>query len=127
MPDLDRVDAMPVRAFAACKQEIDRGRNGTAIDRPGIAKRLAEMSALGMRFEIEQADDFGGGESAHGRAVLSSWRAQNLSLRARMVRMMWAAVRARMVALCFQDGALKTCLCAPGWWQTRFPGSRLPC
>jgi hypothetical protein len=50
MPDLDRVDAMPVRALAARQQEIDRGRNrASVLIKARVAKGLAKMSAFGMR------------------------------------------------------------------------------
>ncbi len=62
VPDLDGVDAVPVRALAARQQEIDRGRGGAAVDHAGIAEGLAVVAAFGMRLEIERADDVGGGE-----------------------------------------------------------------
>jgi len=50
MPGLDRIDPVPVRALAARKQEVDRGRRrAPALHRAGVAERLAKMSALGMR------------------------------------------------------------------------------
>ena len=61
MPGLDRIDPVPVRALAARKQEVDRGRcRAPALHRAGVAERLAKMSALGMRLEIEQANHIGG-------------------------------------------------------------------
>ena len=60
MPDLHRVDAMPMRALAAREQEIDRGRGRAAVDHAGIAEGLAEMPAFGMRLEIKEADHVGG-------------------------------------------------------------------
>src|SRR5262249_52387439 len=68
---LDRVEAMPVGALAAREEEIDRRRGrAAALDAAGVAKRLAEMSALRMRLEIEQPDDVGGGE--HGVRTCSA-------------------------------------------------------
>ena len=62
MPDLRRVNAVPPRSFAALEQEIDRRRSRAPIDRAGVAEGLAIMPALGVRLEVEQADDvFGGG------------------------------------------------------------------
>src|SRR6202158_4157746 len=61
VPDLDRVDAVPVRALAARQQEQDRGRSGAAVDRAGIAEGLAVVPAFRMRLEIERTDDIGGG------------------------------------------------------------------
>src|SRR5258707_214229 len=49
VPDLDRVDSMPVRAFAAGEQEQDRGRGGAAVDLAGIAESLAVMPAFRVR------------------------------------------------------------------------------
>src|SRR5712691_225401 len=55
--DLDRIDAMPVRALAARQQEIDRGRGGArTVDRAWVAEGLAKMAAFGMRLELEQRD-----------------------------------------------------------------------
>jgi len=62
VPGLGRIDPVPVRALAARQQKIDRGRcRAPAFDGPRVTKRLAEMPALGMRLEIEQADHLGGG------------------------------------------------------------------
>ena len=78
MPDLGGVDAVPVRAFAARQQEIDRGRRGPPAPRipgyarkGGIAKRLAEMAALGMRTQVEQPDDIGGFHCSQNRFLRS--------------------------------------------------------
>jgi len=57
VPDLSRVDAVPVRALAALQQEVDGGRARPAVRPVGVAKRLAKMSTLGMRLQSEQADD----------------------------------------------------------------------
>ena len=63
VPDLDRIDPVPVRALAAREQEIDRRRGGTpAVDRAAVPERLAVVSALGVGPEIEQADDVRGAE-----------------------------------------------------------------
>src|SRR5207248_2771930 len=68
VPDLDRVEAMPMRALAAREQEMDRGRRrASALDAARVAKRLAEVPAFRMRLEIEQPDDVGGGE--HGSSI----------------------------------------------------------
>src|SRR6185437_3399648 len=61
VPDLDRINAVPVRAFATCQQEIDRGGEGAAVGIAArIAKGLAVMAALGMRLQFEPRDDVGG-------------------------------------------------------------------
>jgi hypothetical protein len=50
MPNLNGVDAMPMRALAASQQKIDRGRRRAArFNLPPIAERFAEMPTLGMR------------------------------------------------------------------------------
>src|ERR1700678_327640 len=75
VPDFRRVDPVPVGAFAAREQKEDRRRGGTiARHRRVVAERLAEMTALRMRPEIEQPDHVGGGK--RGR--------QNLFLRSRI-------------------------------------------
>ena len=61
VPDLDRVDAVPVRALAARQQELDRGGGGAAVDVARVAKGLAIVPAFGVRLEIELGDDVGGG------------------------------------------------------------------
>jgi hypothetical protein len=48
-PDFDRIDAVPVRAFAARQQEINRRGGGAAVNDTRIAERLAIMPALGVR------------------------------------------------------------------------------
>src|SRR5215468_10837427 len=70
VPDLRRVEVMPVRALARAEQEIDRGRNATfGLARPQgscrIAEGLAIMSPLRMRLEVEQADDLAGSQRGH--------------------------------------------------------------
>src|SRR5260370_147112 len=51
---------MPVRAFAARQQEIDRGgaRTPAGVD-AGIAKGLAIVPAFGMRLQFEPCDNLG--------------------------------------------------------------------
>ena len=57
VPDFHRVHAMPVRPLARLQQEMDC-RGAFAPVGPGrVAKSLAEMTAFGMRFKPEQADD----------------------------------------------------------------------
>src|SRR5262249_27414147 len=61
-PSLDRIDLVPVRALAAREQKIGHGRGrARAIHLTGVAERFAKMSAFGMRLEVEQADQLGGG------------------------------------------------------------------
>src|ERR1700722_1459262 len=74
MPDLDRVDAMPVRTLAARQQKIDRGGRRTgdadaALPRErgrqrerDIAKGLPVMPAFRMRLQIQDPDHIGGSE-----------------------------------------------------------------
>jgi hypothetical protein len=62
MPDLHRVDAMPVRAFAARQQEIDRGGERAAVGiEAAVAKRFAIVATFGMRLQFQPRDDVGGG------------------------------------------------------------------
>jgi biopolymer transport protein ExbB len=56
VPDFDRIDAMPVRAFAACQQEIDRGGARTSA---GVAKGLAIVPAFRMRLQFEPRNNLG--------------------------------------------------------------------
>src|SRR5215510_8478830 len=65
VPDLGRVDPMPVRTLAARQQEVDRGRGG-AVTCDRVAEGFAEMSAFRMRLEREQADHVGCGKGLHG-------------------------------------------------------------
>jgi hypothetical protein len=51
MPDLDCINAVPVRALAPREQEIDRRRVRAPIAACKITKCLAEMAALGMRLQ----------------------------------------------------------------------------
>ncbi len=58
MPDLGRIDPVPMRDLTRLQQEIDRRRRRAAGLAPrGIAKRLAVEAALGVRPQIQQADD----------------------------------------------------------------------
>src|SRR6266404_1400891 len=81
MPDLLRVDAMPVRALAARQQEIDRGRQRASVRvEAGVAKRLAIVPAFRMRLQFEPRDDVGGGRySAHQDLFLRSRNSPNTS------------------------------------------------
>src|SRR5258708_18592778 len=80
MPDFDRIDPVPVGAFAARQQEINCGRRGaTVLHLPRVAERFAEMATLRMRFQIEQPDDVIRGQGLGGQAV-----AQNRFLRSRI-------------------------------------------
>jgi hypothetical protein len=70
VPDLDRIDPVPMRALAARQQKIDRRRDragtldGFAIferlDGFAIFERLAVVPAFRMRFQIEKLDDLRG-------------------------------------------------------------------
>ena len=57
MPDLNGINAVPVRALAALQQKVDGGRTGAAVGTGLVAKGLAKMPTLGMRRKPEQADD----------------------------------------------------------------------
>ena len=46
VPDLHRVDAMPVRSLAACKQKQDRGRCGPTIQLTRVAEGFAIVAAF---------------------------------------------------------------------------------
>src|ERR1700719_861444 len=73
MPGFDRIDAMPMRTLAARQQKIDRGRcRATILDLPRVAKRLAEMAALRMRFQTEQPDDVAGAKAIAQNRFLRS-------------------------------------------------------
>jgi len=50
MPDLDGIDAVPVRALLARQQEIDRCRSRASVGvGTRIVKGFAIMAAFGMR------------------------------------------------------------------------------
>src|SRR5579862_1034423 len=72
MPHLGGGDAMPVRAFAALEQKIDRGRCR-------VAKRLAEMAAFRMRLEIKEAN-----HGIRGQILPAESRGQKRFLRSRI-------------------------------------------
>jgi hypothetical protein len=56
MPDLHRIDAMPVRALAARQQEIDRGRERPAVGvRARVAKSLAKCPPSGCGCNLSRA------------------------------------------------------------------------
>ncbi len=59
--NLRRIDTVPVRAFPAREQIVDRRRSGPPA-RAIVSKRLAIVPALGMRLQFKQADDVGGGQ-----------------------------------------------------------------
>ena len=62
MPDLRRIDAVPMRPFMARQQEIDRGRQRTSVGAAArIAKGLAIVAAFRMRLQLKPRDDVGGG------------------------------------------------------------------
>jgi hypothetical protein len=67
VPDLDRVDAVPVRALTAREQEIDGGGEDPSIDRARVAERLAIVPTFRMRLERQQADHVGGAQGRHER------------------------------------------------------------
>jgi hypothetical protein len=77
VPDLGRIDAMPVRTLAARQQEVDRGRGGaSACDR--VAECFTEMPAFGMRLEREHADHVGSGKRLHGGSkVIRAFRVRS--------------------------------------------------
>src|SRR3546814_18558334 len=58
VPDLDRIDAVPVRALARLQQEIDRRRarpaGGVGLR---ITEGLGEIPTFGMRLQAERGDD----------------------------------------------------------------------
>src|SRR6266852_9245909 len=81
MPDLHRIDAMPVRAFAPRQQEMDRGgqRTSAGVD-ASIAKSLAIMPAFRMRLQLEPLNDVGGGgQPNHQDLFLRSRNSPNTS------------------------------------------------
>src|SRR5438876_7412859 len=81
MPDLHRIDAMPVRALAPRQQEMDCGgqRTSVGVD-ASVAKCLAVMPAFRMRLQVEPRDDVGGGEwTQHQDLFLRSRNSPNTS------------------------------------------------
>src|SRR5262249_18121638 len=74
VPDLGRIDLVPMPALAARQDVVDRGRCRSSVRGAGIAERLAIMPAFRMRREIEQPDHLGGREPrqvAHDRFLRS--------------------------------------------------------
>jgi hypothetical protein len=51
VPDLDRIDAVPVGPFAFGKQEQDCGGSGPAFDQPRVTKSFTIVTALRVRLE----------------------------------------------------------------------------
>ncbi len=78
VPDLGRVDPVPGRSLADAEQVVDRGADRASLHGSGIAKGLAVMTALGMRFEPERVDHLGGRQTA-GHWVSSSLSSQRTS------------------------------------------------
>ncbi len=61
VPDLDGIDAMPVRAVAPRQQVVDRSRTRPSCGiGTGVAKRLAIIPAFGMRPQFEARNDIVG-------------------------------------------------------------------
>ena len=81
MPDLVRGDAMPAADDASGQQEVDsrerRARSAAirGLDQVRGTEDLAVVAALGMAFELELRDEFGG---ARVHSAASSVRAQQL-------------------------------------------------
>src|SRR5258708_19191008 len=97
MPNLDCIDAVPVRALAVRQQEIDRRRCGASAGaEAGVAKRLAIVAAFGMRSQFKPRDDVGSG-----------WRRvhQDLFLRSRSSRKTSAALWPFIRRLAATDGS----------------------
>src|SRR5215467_8436686 len=61
VPDFDRVDPMPMRAFAARQQKENRGGGGAAVNLPWVAEGFAIVPALRVWLESERAYHFGSG------------------------------------------------------------------
>src|SRR6266851_676565 len=81
MPGLDRIDTVPVRAFPARQQEIDRGgdRASVGID-ARIAKGLAIMPTLRVRLQLKPRNDVSGGRRPdHQDLFLRSRNSPNTS------------------------------------------------
>src|SRR6202008_1197875 len=78
VPDLHRIDAVPVRAVAARQEIVDRGgvRAAIGVDTL-VAKRLAVITALRMRAELETRNDVGGRQ--HQDLFLRSRNSPNTS------------------------------------------------
>src|SRR4029078_3881826 len=102
VPDLDVIDAMPVRTLAACQQEIDRGGPRAAVCvGTGIAKRLAIIAAFRMRLQFEPRDDLG--SACLGR--ICRQRHQDLFLRSRNSPNTSAALAPFMWSFAATDGS----------------------
>src|SRR5216684_4157331 len=81
MPGLDRIDTVPVRAFSARQQEIDRrgDRASIGID-ARIAKGFAIMPTLRVQLQLKPRNDVGGGRGPdHQDLFLRSRNSPNTS------------------------------------------------
>src|SRR5690606_12450869 len=59
VPDLDRIDPVPVGALAGGQQVVDRRHGSTPAGRIAVAVGLAEVAAFWVRLEAELLDDLG--------------------------------------------------------------------
>jgi hypothetical protein len=57
MPEFKSIDPMPMRDVARTQQIVDGGGTRTALIVAKVAKNLAEKAALGMRTEVEFANE----------------------------------------------------------------------
>src|SRR5262249_20800264 len=81
VPDLHRINPVPMRALAAGEQKIDRGRAGAALAIAAlIAKHLAIIAAFRVRSQLETRDDVGSARFAwHQDLFLRSRSSPNTS------------------------------------------------
>src|SRR5687767_2995300 len=66
MPDFRGIDAVPAGDFAGPQEIIDRRRAGAPAVFFAVAEGLAEVAALGVGLEAEQADDIVRGHGVFG-------------------------------------------------------------
>jgi hypothetical protein len=81
VPDLHRVDAVPVRALASREKEKDRGGScATAAIKARVAKCLAIVAAFRVRLQIEPRDYvLSGGKFGHQDLFLRSRSSAKIS------------------------------------------------
>ena len=71
VPDLGRVDPVPVRRLVGAEQEVDGGAAAASTALGPVPPGLGELAALGMRFEAESVDGGVGIEwrAGHGASL----------------------------------------------------------
>ena len=64
VPGLGGIDAVPLRNLADIEQKEDGGGGRAAVDLARVAKSLAIPAALGVRLQLQEGLDLGGGQWA---------------------------------------------------------------